>query len=62
MGMPIDRLRELATAKEIGSVAPRHFSVMGAITAPSRYVKKTLPVIADHLVEDGVDIALMVPV
>ena len=62
MGLPLDPLHELAAAGEIGSVAPRHFSVMGAITAPNRYVKQTLPVIADLLVEDRVDIALMVPV
>jgi D-proline reductase (dithiol) PrdB len=62
LGLPLDRLHELAAAGEIDSVAPRHFSVMGAITAPNRYVKRTLPVIADRLVEDHVDIALMVPV
>ena len=62
MGLPLDRLHELAAAREIGSVAPRHFSVMGSITAPSRYVKSTLPMIADLLIEDRVDIALMVPV
>jgi len=62
MGLPLDRLRELAAAAKIGSVAPRHFSVMGSITAPNRYVKRTLPAIADLLVEDHVDIALMVPV
>jgi D-proline reductase (dithiol) PrdB len=62
MGLPLDRLHELAAAGEIGSVAPRHFSVMGSITAPNRYIKRTLPVIADLLIEDYVDIALMVPV
>jgi hypothetical protein len=35
---------------------------MGSITAPNRYIKRTLPVIADLLIEDYVDIALMVPV
>jgi D-proline reductase (dithiol) PrdB len=62
MGLPLDRLHELAAEGEIGSVAPRHFSVMGAITAPNRYVQHTLPVIADLLFEDHVDLALMVPV
>lgn len=62
MGLPLDRLHELAAGGEIASVAPRHFSVMGSITAPGRYVKRTLPAIADRLVEDHVDIALMVPV
>jgi D-proline reductase (dithiol) PrdB len=62
MGLPLDRLHELAATGKIGSVAQRHFSVMGSITAPGRYVKHTLPAIADLLVEDHVDIALMVPV
>jgi D-proline reductase (dithiol) PrdB len=62
MGLPLDRLHELATAGEIGSVAPRHLSVMGSITAPNRFIEHTLPTIADLLVEDHVDIALMVPV
>jgi D-proline reductase (dithiol) PrdB len=62
LGLPLDRLHELAAAGEIGSVAPNHFSVMGSITAPGRYIKHTLPAIADLLVEDHVDIALMVPV
>ena len=62
MGLPLDRLHELAESGEIGSVAPRHFSVMGSITAPGRYVKRTVPEILDLIVEDQVDIALMVPV
>ena len=62
MGLPLDRLHELAAAGEIGSVAPRHCSVMGSITAPGRYIKRTLPAIADLFLEDQVDIALMVPV
>ncbi len=62
MGLPLDRLYELVAAGEIGSVAPRHISVMGSITAPGRFVSRTLPVIADLLVEDHVDVALMVPV
>lgn len=62
MALPLDRLRELAAAGEIGSVAPRHISLMGSITAPGRLVARTLPMVADVLVEDRVDIALMVPV
>lgn len=62
MGLPVDRLREFAAAGDIGTVAPRHISVMGSITAPKRYVKQTLPAIADILVADHVDVALMVPV
>ena len=62
MGLPLDRLHELAADGVIGSVAPRHISVMGSITAPGRYIRKTLPVVADIFVADEVDVALMVPV
>jgi D-proline reductase (dithiol) PrdB len=62
MGMPLDRLRELAVGGEIGAVAPRHVSVMGSITAPGRFIRRTVPEIVEALVADEVDIALMVPV
>jgi hypothetical protein len=35
---------------------------MGSITAPGRLVKKTAPLEVRKLVEDGADIALLVPV
>jgi D-proline reductase (dithiol) PrdB len=62
LGMPLDRLRELANAGEIGSVAAIHVSMMGSITAPGRLVRDTLPAVADALVADGVDVVLLVPV
>jgi hypothetical protein len=62
MALPLDRLHELAEAGEIGSVAPRHISLMGSITAPGRLVRRTLPKVVDLLVADHVDVALMVPV
>lgn len=62
VGLPLDRLHELATAGTIGEVAPRHVSVMGSITAPGRYLKQTVPTIADLLEADGVDAVLLVPV
>jgi len=62
MGLPLERLHELAAGGAIGGVAPRHISLMGSITAPGRLVTRTLPAIADLLVADRVDVALMVPV
>jgi len=62
MGFPLDRLHELASAGDIGAVAPRHISLMGAITAPGRLMQQTLPEISDLLVADEVDVALLVPV
>jgi D-proline reductase (dithiol) PrdB len=62
MGLPLDRLHEFAADGTIGEVAPRHISLMGSITAPGRFIKRTLPAVAGLLVEDQVDVALMVPV
>jgi len=62
MGLPLDRLHELAAHNDIGSVAPRHISLMGSITAPGRLVKRTLPEVAEMLAADEVDVALMIPV
>jgi len=62
MGMPLDRLHELAADGVIGEVAPRHISVMGSITAPGRFIRQTMPEIVEALTADEVDVALMVPV
>ena len=62
VALPLDRLRELAARGEIGEVAPRHVSMMGSVTAPSRLTRKTAPAIADLLTADRVDLALLVPV
>ena len=62
LGLPIDRLRELARQGIIGESGPRHISLMGSITAPGRLVAHTAPDVADLLVADRIDIALLVPV
>jgi D-proline reductase (dithiol) PrdB len=62
VAFPIDRVRELADAGRIGSVNRRHLSFMGSITAPGRLIRQTAPEAAQLLVDDGVDIALLVPV
>jgi D-proline reductase (dithiol) PrdB len=62
LAFPLDRLRELAASGRIGSVAPRHLSFMGSITAPGRLVRDTAPEATRLLVEDGVRAAVLVPV
>jgi D-proline reductase (dithiol) PrdB len=62
VAFPLDRLRELAAAGEIGDVAPRHLSFMGSITAPGRLVRQTAPEAARLLAADGADLALLFPV
>ena len=59
---PLDRAREIVAAGVIGSLNRRHLSFMGSITAPGRLVRETAPEAARLLVEDGVDVALLVPV
>lgn len=58
--LPRTRLNELSASAEIGSVAPRHLSFMGA-TAPAdmvRHAKKA----AVELLEDGVTHVIGLPV
>lgn len=57
---PIDRLNEMATAGEIGSVAEFHYSFMGA-TDPEK-MEDAARDVAMHLKADKVDVALLVPV
>lgn len=57
---PLNHLRALATADEIGSVATWHYSFMGA-TDPARMVESGHEV-GRLLREDGVDAALLIPV
>ena len=58
---PLERLRGLAAAGEIGAVAPRHFGFMGSIPSPGRLIRDTAPAVARRLAADGVHVALLVP-
>ena len=62
LALPIDRLRELVESGRVGQANRRHISFMGSLTAIGRFVKETAPAVAKLLVEDGVDVALLVPV
>ena len=62
LAFPLDRFRELERDGVIGSIAPRHLSFMGSITAPGRLVRDSAPAAAQLLVDDAVDAALLVPV
>jgi D-proline reductase (dithiol) PrdB len=62
LAFPLDRVRELVASGRIGSLAPRHLSFMGGITAPGRLTRQTAPAAVSRLVEAGTDIALLVPV
>jgi D-proline reductase (dithiol) PrdB len=58
---PIDRLRELEAAGEIGSVARFHYSVMGAGWDPDE-IEPTAAELAGLLKEDAVNAVLLSPV
>jgi len=62
LAFPLTRVRELAERGRIGSVNARHWSFMGSLTAPGRFVAESLPGMAAAAVADGVDAALLVPV
>ena len=58
---PIDRLRELENAKEIGEVADYHYAINGAGWLPHE-IEPTARELAGLLKEDGVNAVLLVPV
>lgn len=60
---PIERLRELADAGEVGEVAPRHVGMMGHIYGQqrSRLVRQTAREMADVFEQDAVDLVLATP-
>lgn len=58
---PLEILRHIQAEGMIQSVAPRHFGWMGYIPRTAKLMKKTAPLMADMLVEDGVDIVLLSP-
>ena len=62
LAFPIDRLRELVKRGRVGELNFRHLSFMGSITAPGRLQRDFLPAAARLFEEDGVDVALLVPV
>jgi D-proline reductase (dithiol) PrdB len=62
LAFPLERVRELAERGRIGAVNHRHWSFMGSLTAPGRFVAESLPRMAAAAVADGVEAALLVPV
>ena len=62
LAFPLDRLREMVAEGLLGSLNARHLSFMGSITAPGRLLRETAPEAAQALRQDGVDLALLVPV
>ena len=61
VAFPIDRLRELVEAGEVGAVAPHHYSFMGALPDATR-LERTGEEVGRLLKEAGVDAAFLTPV
>lgn len=59
--IPLDRLHELADTGTIAEVAPRTVSLCGHLPKPQALKEQTAPEVARMFVEDGVDVALLVP-
>ena len=61
ISFPLDRLREMAAAGEIGGVASWHYSFMGAMSNPMNF-EAAGEEVGRLLAADGVDVALLIPV
>ncbi len=63
VALPLDRLRELAAAGEIGAMAETHYSIMGFQgNDPTRVVRASADEIAASLREERVDLLVAAPV
>ena len=52
--LPIPHIQKLVDDNVVGKLSNLHFSVMGSITAPGRYIKYTIPHIINRLKECNV--------
>jgi D-proline reductase (dithiol) PrdB len=59
--LPVQRLKELERAGEIGRSALRHYSMMGYILQPETLLQETTPAIIRDLREDRADVVVLVP-
>ncbi len=63
VALPVDRLNELVSAGEVGSAAETHYSIMGFQGNDSSELQnKSAPEIADRMLAEEVDLALLAPV
>jgi len=63
VALPLDRLRDLVSAGEVGEVAPSHYSIMGFQGRDTSTLEnESAPQIASAMRNEGVDLALLAPV
>ncbi|MGD9890988.1 MAG: glycine/sarcosine/betaine reductase selenoprotein B family protein [Dehalococcoidia bacterium] len=59
--LPLDRLRELVSRRELGGLGPACYSFMGAQRDWSRIEQESAPAVATRLLAEGVDTVLLTP-
>jgi D-proline reductase (dithiol) PrdB len=59
---PVDTLRRLVAEGELGELSARAYTFMGGIYSARKVRDVLAPALADRLVDDEVDLALLVPV
>ena len=59
---PLETLRALATVGRIGELGPTAYTFMGGIYSARKVATLLAPALADALVRDEVDVAMLVPV
>ena len=62
VALPVDRLRELVAAGEVGSSAPTHYSVMGFQLDAAQQLAESAPAIAAAMTSEQVTGAVLAPV
>ncbi len=62
MVFPLDTLRWSVEAGLLGALGPRAYAFMGGIYSARKVREVLAPALADRLVADEVDLALLVPV
>ena len=59
--LPVQRFQELVAAGEIGSLASHHYSFMGYQASDDKWRDRYGPEVAQRLIEEEVDAALITP-
>ena len=60
--LPVDRVRELVAAGELGSMAPHHYAFMGyQQQGAPEWAARYGPEVAQRMIEEEVDVALLAP-
>jgi D-proline reductase (dithiol) PrdB len=62
VALPLRRLAELEAGRVIGRFAPSHYSFMGYLLDPTEFLETSVPAIIARMQQEGVEVAVFVPV